>query len=171
MDEVLSLYDREFSRFVDREVFERTQALKAQVEASNNPGRIVNKIGVLYAKYGLYDKAALEFRAAANEGYVPAMVNLGNIFYIQDNIMMAIEYYERARESEPDSVPVLAGLAKAYHEMEEIERVQTIYDRIVELSVDAAESLAYLDARSDTGSRASDTAERKYSTIMWDEEE
>ena len=171
IEEVLSFYEREFVRFVDREVFDRTQVLKSQAESSNNPGRIINKVGVLYARYGLYDKAALEFREAANDGYVPAMVNLGNIFYIQDNIMMAIEYYERARELEPDSVPVLAGLAKAYHEMEAIERVQQLYDRIVELSSDAAESLAYLDARADTGSRAADTTEKKFSTIIWDEEE
>jgi tetratricopeptide (TPR) repeat protein len=171
IEEVLSLYESEFVRFVDREVFERTQSLKTQAESSNNPGRIVNKVGVLYARYGLYDKAALEFRAAAQEGYVPSMANLGNIFYIQDNILMAVEYFERAREREPDSVPVLAGLAKAYHELEEIERVQELYDLITKLSPDTAESLAYLDARSVTGSRASDTSERKYSTIVWDEEE
>ena len=55
--------------------------------------------------------------------------------------------------------------------MEAIERVQQLYDRIVELSTDAAESLAYLDARANTGTRASDVSEKKFSTIIWDEEE
>ena len=71
-----------------------------------------NKLGILYAQFGLLPKALERFESAiATKPYLPAMVNAANVYTIQQDFGRALDYLKRAQELEPDNARVLIALA------------------------------------------------------------
>ncbi|MFW5686093.1 MAG: tetratricopeptide repeat protein, partial [Spirochaetota bacterium] len=75
-----------------------------------------NRIGVLYATYGMPARAAEHFEIAADEGHVPAMVNLANVLSTQGRHDEARIRLESALAAEPENARVLLGLAFSHWE-------------------------------------------------------
>ena len=68
-------------RHVEREIYPQVTQIQAKMEQSNEKYRYENQLAVLYARYGLYDRALQSFeRIIAENEYVPALINTGNIF-------------------------------------------------------------------------------------------
>ncbi len=77
---VVSRYKDEVSGFVDREIGPRVADLKAALAKQSGSSKTMNKLGVLYARYGQLDQAERQFQAiVAKEEYLPALINLGNL--------------------------------------------------------------------------------------------
>ncbi|MDP7269278.1 MAG: hypothetical protein QF408_14025, partial [Pirellulales bacterium] len=54
--------------------------LREMINDSDRKNRLYNSIGVLYARYGLYENAKREFENALQSGeYSPALINLANM--------------------------------------------------------------------------------------------
>jgi tetratricopeptide (TPR) repeat protein len=71
-----------------------------------------NRLGILYAQFGLLPKALARFEnASAAKPYLPAIVNAANVYTIQQDFGRAKDYLERAQELEPDNARVLIALA------------------------------------------------------------
>ena len=63
----------------------RALAYQNKIQESNNEAKWVNKLGVLYARYGLYDKAIDEFeKILITSEYVPALLNVGSIHFLRE---------------------------------------------------------------------------------------
>lgn len=156
-DAILSTFKSEISSFIDREIFPQVERIEAQILATNNSPRFINRLGVLYARYGLNDKAESQFqKILAVSEYVPALINMGNLQYMNNNISEAFESYTRASEKEPDNSKVLLSIAKASYKLEDYGLVKESYDRLKILDPELAERFLYLDLRGDETSRAAE---------------
>ncbi|RKX72954.1 MAG: hypothetical protein DRP87_19760 [Spirochaetes bacterium] len=58
---ILNRFTRSINRLVEREIADKVAEFNERIAESNNNPRLVNKLGVLYARYGLLDKAREHF--------------------------------------------------------------------------------------------------------------
>lgn len=85
-------------------------------EAARSPSAAAeNRLGVLYAQFGLLDKAQERFsRALAGGEYLPALINTAGVLSLTGNHGQARTVLDRARELSPEDPRVLLGLAFSY---------------------------------------------------------
>ncbi len=143
--------------------------MQKEIKKSGNAPSKINKLGVLYARYGYYDKAEAEFRKITGKTeYIPALVNMGNIFYLNENYGEALDYFKRANSRKPDNLSSLLGIAKASYELEKYDAVQTAFSRVENINPSIAGEYSYLVSKSDSIGRASDVNNKE--KTLWDEE-
>jgi tetratricopeptide (TPR) repeat protein len=166
---VMEYYANAVSNFVEREIADRVVVLEQQIVESRNPAPLQNKIGVMYARYGILDKAKTFFEEAAKSGYTPAMINLGNILYLDRKFDRALEYFDRAHESRPGMPAALVGIAKVNHELENYGTVRKVYTELQQRSPETAAKYSYLVSGSVAKGRASALMDQE--KVMWSEEQ
>ncbi len=170
-DKIEIAYLNEVTRFIDRQIYPRVAKLQGEINRSGGAPRSINKLGVLYARYGLYDRAKREFNRILKKdsSYVPALINLGNLYYLSGDIKGALKYYNRAYKIEPDNAKVLLCVARANHEIENYGTVREVYGKLKAINPDLAMRFSYLDLRGEEASRAASMAEVK-EVVIWEEE-
>jgi hypothetical protein len=159
----LSRYQNVMRSFAEREVAAREDALKAEIERTDSSPASLNKLGVLYARYGLFDKARAQFEAAAAAGglpSVPALINLGNLAFLRGDWTGARAKYETASTIDPASWAALLGLAKAAYETEDYAAARACYEKAVAMRPELAAKYAFLAERSGSTTRASAAEDR-----------
>jgi tetratricopeptide (TPR) repeat protein len=157
--------------YVEREIFPQVEELEKKLAETQGSVRYRNKLAVVYARYGLYDKALKNFeQVLSRREYSPALTNVANIHFIRQNFSKALEFYNRALARNEGNTAALVGVARCNHEMENYGLVKQTYAKIRDLDPAAAERFAYLDMQGDTDARASAAAELK-TTVLWDDEE
>lgn len=163
-------FSKEFKRFVDFEIGNRAAKIEEQIKSSNNKDKYINRLGILYARYGLKDKAKKQFeRIIGIKAYVPAFINLGNLYYLDNNYEQALYYYEQASKYAANNSAVLIQLARVYYEMENYKKSSQIFERVQSISPKLANRFAYLSAQSTETGRASEIAQRE--VVIWQEEQ
>lgn len=169
-EKILNSFNVELAKFIDEETSGRVKELQAQIIQTQNAPRAVNALGVLYARYGLYDRAQQEFeKAIANEEYVPALINLGNIFYLSSQKEKALGFYERAYKVVPDNPRALLGVARASHDLENYFEVRKVYAELKTVDPSLAEKFSYLELRGEEASRSADIGGVK-EVVLWEQE-
>lgn len=124
---------------------------------------------MLYARYGLTDKAEQEFKKVlAQREYMPSLMNLGNIYYLKEEMAKALEYYSRAQRLSPDKAAVLLGLARVNHELENYGEVQKNYSRLEQVSPELADKFGYLALKGDISARAGEIGKAR-EVLLWEE--
>lgn len=167
---LVEAFKAELNRFIDRELFSRVAELEDKVKQSGNAPRYINRLGVLYARYGLNGKAADQFgRILENEEYVPALLNMGNISFMNKDLDGALGYYRRASVKEPDNPKVLLSIARASHELENYGTVRDAYEKLKNIDPDLAEQFSYLALRGEEASRAAEISKAR-EVMVWDED-
>jgi len=142
-DAVVSAFLQEVVRFVDREISPRVARLQEEIRKSGDTPANRNKLGVLYAQYGLYDEARAQLTlAAAKSGYAPPLVNLGNVEYLAGDARKAIDYYEKAKAFLPSNPALLSSLAKACRAAGDETRYASTMTALASLDATAAAKLA-----------------------------
>lgn len=170
MEKIASRLQEESVKFVDKEIFSKVLTLQAKIQQTQNSPKSYNDLGALYARYGLLDKAQKEFeKAAARDEYVPALVNLGNIFYLTNEKEKSLAFYERAYKKAPKDAKVLLGAARANHELENYGVVKKLYTELKSVSPDLADQFSYLDLKGEEATRAADIMKVK-DVVIWDED-
>jgi len=170
-EDIALSYLSELTFFIDREIFPQVAELRRRIEESENSYRYENRLGVLFARYGLHDRAKTEFeKVLSKREYVPALVNLGNIEFMGGEMREALNYYQRASVAEPDHTGALLGVARANHELQNYGTVADSYDRLRDLDPDTAERFAYLSFRGEEATRAAEIGGVR-DIVVWDEEE
>jgi tetratricopeptide (TPR) repeat protein len=154
-------------KFIEREIYERVAKLQAEINKASGKPEPINKLGVLYARYGLSDRAEKEFlRIVAKQEYVPALVNLGNLAYLSAEFKKALGFFERAAKKEPNNAKVLLGTARSNHEMENYGVVREAFAKLKGIDSDLAAQFAYLDLRGEEATRAAEISEVK-NVVIW----
>ncbi len=167
--DIVAQVQNEMTKFFERETAERVATLQEQIAKANNAPKPRNELGVLYARYGLLDRAEVQFEAAVtNQEYAPALVNLGNISFSQGDLNKALSYYERAAKTNPNSAAALLGLARSYDVAGDRLSAGKAYGGLVAVAPDLAKQFAYLDATNGSKTRASDAGGR--GELVWEEE-
>jgi hypothetical protein len=154
------------NRFVEREIVDQVDQYRQQISRGNDPS-VINRLGVLYARYGLLAKAKEQFTLAARVRYLPSIVNLGNILFIAKQYDMALEAFKRAQGAEPDNAQVLLGIAKTEYELENMGTVKRVYERLQQKDPALAARFSYLVGAGKEQGRASAMGG---SATVWDEE-
>jgi hypothetical protein len=163
-------YEAEMARFVARELTPKVAELRGLIEGSGSAPRAVNSLGVLYARYGLYDQAEEQFeRALAGEVYLPALVNLGNLCLIREDYAQGLAHFLRARELAPENAPILLGLARACYGLERYAEVKEYYGRLKGIDAELAGRFAFLVVRTKEEERAFATSGLD-PRVLWEEE-
>jgi hypothetical protein len=164
---VAAAYKRELQRVVEAEIAGELSRLEAAIRKSPTDVTLMNRLGVLYAKYDLLDKAEQQFTAAVSrQEFAPALMNLGNIAYLRNDLTKAASFYERAYEREPDDAKAIACLARCYWEAENYAPIPALYDKLVELDPELAGRFAFLGQGEGTTVRASDVAAAR-EEVLW----
>jgi tetratricopeptide (TPR) repeat protein len=167
--DIRSEYMRELDRFISAEVDPRVSKLNAEIRSSGGSLRLINNLGVLYAKYGLLEDAASQFEKILRSGEYPAaLVNLGNIYYLKGDMRRSLQYYERALDRSPENSVALLGVAKASYELEEYSSVDNALAKLKNLDPDKAKQFSFLGSGASDTARASQAAVKEVSS--WDEE-
>ena len=167
---VMERFQRELDRFVTREISGREEQLLARLRNEPGDARTRNRLGVLYARYGRYQAAEEQFRDAVEaREYPPALLNLGNIAFLNDNLATARESYEQVLSLDPTNQAALLGVARVAYAEEQYKVAESAHARLAEYSPELAERFNYLGAGASGDGRASDIAKLE-SVVLWDEE-
>ncbi|OHD24839.1 MAG: hypothetical protein A2Y38_18815 [Spirochaetes bacterium GWB1_59_5] len=170
-DSVIQSYKANLDAFVTQEIQAQVEKYQSRLSREGEKASTRNSFGILYAKYGLFEHAETQFKAAlkVDKKAFNAMVNLANIYFLQDRTVEAIDWYRSAAVISPDDELVIAGLARTLFEREEYDESQKYYARLIQLNPEIASQYAYLGNVSTSIVRAS--AARDKGKTFWDEEE
>jgi len=171
MDAVQRRYLAELDTYVNREIYGEVMTLRGYIAQNPDNPKYRNKLGILYARYGMYDRAREEFSTILEkESYVPALLNMGNLEFLDNDYPGALRYFDRAAELSPEHPLVLLSIAKTNHELENYGSTKAAFDKLRTVRPALAERFAYLEFRGTDTARAADI-EALRSEIMWEEME
>jgi tetratricopeptide (TPR) repeat protein len=170
-NDVTTAFVKTISRYVEQELWPQETLIKNQMADSSKKYIQQNKLAVLYARYGLYDKSLTAFKEINDSRtYVPALLNTGNIYYLRGDYREALSWYERVLETKSTNRKALLGSARCNHELENYGTVRDAYQKLKGLDPDLAQRFAYLDLKGEEGNRAADALGLK-ELVIWEEEE
>jgi tetratricopeptide (TPR) repeat protein len=145
--------------FVTAEIAERAAKLQAESRRTQGAPKVNNSLGVLYAQYGLYDKARAQFEGViAKEEFIPALVNLGHVHRALGDLDTALVFYDRAYKKAPANASVLLAEAMVNHQLENYGAVRKYYEALKSANPALADRYAYLDLRGEEGAKAAEAS-------------
>jgi tetratricopeptide (TPR) repeat protein len=163
----LKAFRDELGRYVEREISPAVAAITAELKAKGESASLRNRLGALYGRFGLLDKAEAEFTLAlAREEYVPALVNLGNVLYLRKDVERAADLYDRAYRKAPNSAGALLGLARVNHDQQNFGLSTRMFGKLKAADPGLAERFAYLEGKGDEQSRAA-AASQAREVMSW----
>lgn len=164
MDRLAAVYRAELDRFSHDQVMARIASLQKQLKTGKDTEKTANRLGILYAQFGLLADAREQFDAAIRKTeFAPALINLGNVEYLAGDMKKARDLYARALKAAPGDTLALVGLARAAQSSGD---QLTFRDTVAKLQA-ANPTAADKYFPSDTVSRASDEDNRTVDT--WNE--
>jgi tetratricopeptide (TPR) repeat protein len=167
--EISSAFLQEVVKFIGREITPKISKLEDAVKKDSANVSKRNNLGILYAQYGLLDKAEEQFTIIlAKKEFGPALINFGNIHYMKTNYVKAIEYYERAVKLEPGNSKALLNIARSYYRLEKYDRANESYARLKKVDPKLAARYASLYENTGGQARAKDINDNK-GEILWAE--
>ncbi len=116
---LLGYWKDDLNRIAGNEV----DARLALLDSSGGRGSVkyLNSRGVVFARYGRYREAEAEFGRAlalSSDTYVPALMNMGNLAFVNRRMDKAAEWYGKARALDRDDPRIADALARAETESE-----------------------------------------------------
>jgi tetratricopeptide (TPR) repeat protein len=167
-DNIIDAFFKQVEEFIDREIHPRKERLLAQLKEKES-AKIRNRLGVLYAKYGRLEAAGLEFKKIIKkEAYAPALINLGNIAFLDNKMEEALGFYTRADKVKPDNPKILLALARTNYALGNYEATEVAFNKVKAADAGLAEDYAYLELKGEEGFRAADITLK--GEILWNEE-
>jgi tetratricopeptide (TPR) repeat protein len=107
---------------------------------ANDPGNIRARlqVAILYARFGLYEDAEIEFEAldelAPDDSAVKT--NQGNLYFLQKEYNKAIEFYSQATELDNEDGGIWINLSMAQYRAGDIKQAKISYQRALKLNAD-----------------------------------
>jgi tetratricopeptide (TPR) repeat protein len=146
------------SQVATSETKTRADELIALLKKTPNDPKLLNRLGVLYARFGLLKDARTQFELVTKTSKdVPAstLINLGNLCYLEGKYQDAFDFYTRALQKSAGSVIAILGKARAAYELRKDDEVKKAYDMLVQAAPDTAKEYAYLNSGTTSTGRAS----------------
>jgi tetratricopeptide (TPR) repeat protein len=162
------VYTEEVKTFINQQIATQVQKLQADIKSNPTKYEYVNKLGVLYARYGLTAEAEKEFLKLDTQDYVPALINLGNLAFLRPDMKTALAYYGRASKKESANAKALLGSARANHEQENYGAAQEAYTALKKVDPTLASQYAYLDLQGTEADQAA-KAGNVIDKVEWEE--
>ena len=157
--------------FQEGEVAPQVAALRKRIDPIVGNPRLQYKIGVLYAKYGLFARAEAEFLKLTSDektAFVPALINLGNLYFLREDHAGAVKLYAQAARKDPADVSAQLGLARASYALGKYNEARAAMASVRKADPQLADRFAFMEKSADGTARAADFAALKGVTV-WDE--
>ncbi len=166
-DKLADRYTATMKAFIQREIGPRIDSLTSEISAARQDPRPLNKLGVLYARYDVYDKAEQTFRASLALKESPAAyTNLGNVLLIKNDFTGALKAYQSGLRLAPTDTTTLRGLVRATYELDDRAASARWLDRLAQLDRPAADRLAYVKTGEASSARAGQAGQEE---MTWTE--
>jgi TolA-binding protein len=161
-------FKRELASFISSETGPRVAVIQAEIKKKGGNASLYNKLGVLFARYGLLDKAADQFKAAlgTKSAVGSATYNMGNILFLQGKYSDALSYYAKALVALPGDAKTLLAVARVDSALGKYDAALASYDKLKAADPALASRYAYLGGGADSGKRAAD-AEKTKGDLLW----
>jgi hypothetical protein len=141
-----------------------------------------NKLGIVAAGLGRYDQAlnALNTALALDRNYLSASINLGNVYFLQQDYQNALKVFHQAedtmRTDGKDGTPlfarVLLNISRSYYEIEDFQQAGTYYDAAAAADPTVVSSFGFLKSgQGSTGTSGARAAEQGGAQILYAEGE
>jgi tetratricopeptide (TPR) repeat protein len=168
---LVSSFLDEVMKFIETEIYARETQYKEEIRRTNGRAGSINKLGTLYAKFGMNDKARTEFKKILKQSlYLPALLNLGMISFLEGDLKEGLGYYEQAQSVDSGHPKVLLGIARISNELGEYDKASSAYETLKLVNPQLSKRFSYLDLKgADTSTRASDISGVRESAV-WEEE-
>lgn len=107
---------------------------------ANDPGNIRARlqVAILYARFGLYDDAEIEFEAlnelAPDNSAVKT--NQGNLYFLQKEYNKAVDVYSQATELDNEDGGIWINLSMAQYRAGDLKQAKISYQRALQLNAD-----------------------------------
>lgn len=168
-DKVLIAYLQEVQKYIDGALLPLVTKLQEQIQSSGSLS-VMNSLGVLYAKYGQAEKAEETFREIlAQKSYVPALLNLGNLYYLKEDWKDALSYYQQANEIVPNNAHVLLALSRVNRELQDYAEMKRNFDKLTSIDRELADHYSYLGQPQEKESRAASIGNEKIA-VIWEDQ-
>ncbi|MBO4320061.1 MAG: tetratricopeptide repeat protein [Treponema sp.] len=118
-DPVTAAAETDVARYITTEFGPQIAAIQNQLAAKGISVELLNKLGLLYVRAGMYSSAIPVYERSAAMGSVSAMNNLGNIASLQKRYEESKLWYERALNLSPNNSTALRGLNRVLEQLEE----------------------------------------------------
>jgi len=142
---------------VSRETDARVAALQAEAKKSGDPA-VLNRLGVLLARFGQMDRAEVQFTASIKKKETPsALNNLGNLAFTRGRYAESLSWYQKAFKLNGNEPKYLVSIARAQAELGKLEDAGRSFEKVKNMAPDVAEQYAYLGLSSSQIGRASAT--------------
>ena len=100
--------------------------------------------------------------------YLSPLVNLGNIFYLNEDASGALSWYKKAEQLDPHNAAVVASVARTQYELENFQQAEEAYYKLKTIEPALAVEYAYLSTESNYVGRAAAANDR--GATFWSEE-
>jgi tetratricopeptide (TPR) repeat protein len=109
-DNVARLVETDMFRYITAEFGPMIRRVQETISAGGGSTALHNQLGLLYVRSGLYEEAKAEYRRSAAMGSTAAMVNLGNLAYMERDMETASRWYGQALSTDPSNRAAANGL-------------------------------------------------------------
>jgi hypothetical protein len=139
-----------------------------KVATESNSKSDYNRIGIIAAQFGRWDQAvkALNTALALDRNFLSAEVNLGNVYFLQQDYQSALKVYHQAEDSmvtdnkQSSSLypRVLLNISRSYYELENFDQATIYYNKAAAVDPNLVGAYGYLKGTSGTnaGPRAAE---------------
>ncbi len=167
-DRIADSYRREMARVLENLVNQRIAEIRSADTTARKPAEYTsNRVGIVYAQFGMLDKAVEQFNQAIQRSrFAPAYTNLGNIFYIRKEMPAAYEQYSKALELAPQSTAALSGAVRSLYAMENYQSMEQALAELTKINPAIAASVNPRTAQQTTARAAESSAPE---VSEWDE--
>jgi len=144
-----------------------------KVAMDSNAKSDFNKVGIISAQYGRWDQAtrALNTALALDRNYLGAEVNLGNVYFLQQDYQGALKIFHQAqdlmdsdgRQGSSLYGRLLLNISRAYYELENYAQAAAYYDKAAASDPTLVNNFGYLKSGQGggSGSRAAEASGAK----------
>jgi hypothetical protein len=168
-DQLQAAFDNTIGLVVAKEVGPRAEQMRSGFGLGGGTGAQRNRLGILYAQYGMYNEALEEFKASAALDYPKAAINIGNVAFLTGAYDTAAAWFEKSLASSPNDASALIGLARSLYELDRFDEADVYFRRAANQVPEVGERYSYLSARiTGTAARASAVMDRG-GGMLWDE--
>jgi len=137
----------------------------AKIAADSNAKSDYNKVAIVAAQYGRFDQAlkALNTALALDRNYLSGQINLGNIYFLQQDYQNALRVFHQAEDTLTANgmlgsglyPRVLLNISRSNYELENYDQASAYYDRAAAIDANLVSKYGYLKSgQGGNGSRA-----------------
>jgi hypothetical protein len=109
-ENVARVVDTDIARYIVAELGPKIQELRDTIRIQGEIPSLLNQLGLLYIRSGMFNEAKTEYLRSASQGSVAAMVNLGNLAMLDSDAVSAERWFSQALRADPSNRGAADGL-------------------------------------------------------------